>query len=377
MLHPNREKFPHCRQAKTNCRWSASVFPLIRVLIHLSLLFRIGGAANPGPFAIGTFNPTGLLNKGQIMSDLPAGLWGVAETHLTGLGVKRFRDELSFAKCRHKFYTNVVAQRLSTSIGSIGGKAQGVGLLTSFPGRSLPTTWDADVIDEARIYAGTAMVAQQWVKMGVMYGYAFRAKNVETQQRSNKLLSHLVQRIVCESKGPRIICGDFNQEHGELEQTRILQNEGFVELQQYAKAAWNQDIEPTCKGCTTKDFVWISRELLPYLQKVVIDATVFSDHAIVYGVFSDLQRPKPIPMWPKPHEIPWNEIAVDPDSEVPLPLHSGDPSVDIPNIMQGVEAFVHQTLMQQKNRGLVQSQRGRCQRLQEYYGQNTHSSRQK
>lgn len=71
------------------------------------------------------------------------------------------------------------------------------------------------------------------------------------------------------------VCGDFNQEHGDLEQTSILQKEGFVELQRYAKAAWNQDIEYTCKGSATKDFVWVSRELLPFLQKVVVDHSFF------------------------------------------------------------------------------------------------------
>ena len=339
----------------------------MKVVIHLLMFFRIGEAANPGPFNLGTFNPTGLLHKGQIMCDLPAGLWGVSESHLTSLGVKRFRDELSFSKCKHKFYTNVVAQRLSSSVGSIGGKAQGVGIMTSFPGRSLPVTWDQDVVDEARIYAGTAMVAQQWIKMGVMYGYAFRAKNAETQQRSNQLLSYLVQRIVFESKGPRVICGDFNQEHGELEQTHILQREGFIELQQYAKAAWGQEIQPTCKGCTTKDFVWISRELLPYLQNVVVDASFFADHALVYGTFRDLQNPTPIPMWPKPHELPWDDIECEPESDIAIPPHCGDPSVDLPNIMQSVENFVSNKLMIQKNRGLLRTQKGRSQRQTEYW----------
>lgn len=340
---------------------------LYRFFIPILLLMRVGEAANPGPFVIGTFNPTGLLHKGEIMGDLPMGMWGVSESHLTGLGVTRFKEELSFAKCKHKFYTNVVAHHLSTSVGSIGGKAQGVGLLTSFPGRSLPVTWGKDVIDEARVYAGTAMISQQWIKMGVMYGYAFREKYVETQERSNKLLSHLVQRIVFDSKGPRVVCGDFNQEHGKLDQTAVLQQEGFVELQRFAKAAWGQDIQYTCKHSSTKDFVWISRELIPYLQQVVVDHSFFADHAIVYGIFKDLDSPKPIPIWPKPHELPWDQITFEADAEIVLQPHSGDPSVDLPNVMRGVENFVHHTLLKQNKQGLGPAHRGRSQRQKEQW----------
>ena len=79
---------------------------LYRFFIPILLLMRVGEAANPGPFVIGTFNPTGLLHKGEIMGDLPMGMWGVSESHLTGLGVTRFKEELSFAKCKHEFYTN-------------------------------------------------------------------------------------------------------------------------------------------------------------------------------------------------------------------------------------------------------------------------------
>lgn len=354
-----------CRPSLRYSIVPGSISFLIRFLIQLSLLFRIGEAANPGPYAIGTFNPTGLLNKGQIMSDLPHGLWGVSESHLTRLGVRRFKDELNFAKeCKHKFYTNVVAEKLSSSEGSIGGKAQGVGILTSLPGRSLPVTWGQDVFDEARVYAGTAMQSGQWIKMGVMYGYAFREKNIETRQKSNKLLSHLVQRVVYESKGPRVVCGDFNQDHGVLEQTSRLQEEGFVELQQYAKAVWGQAVEPTCKGKTTKDFVWISRELIPFLQKVVVDPTMFADHAVVYGVFKEFSKPESIPTWPKPLELPWDDIGDTQSAELALPDHSGNPSVDLPNVMHCVENFVHQKLQDQGKGGLLIAQRGRSQRTE-------------
>ena len=41
---------------------------------------------HPGPFWLGTTNPSGLRGKESTYFDLPTGLWGVSETHLTQLG---------------------------------------------------------------------------------------------------------------------------------------------------------------------------------------------------------------------------------------------------------------------------------------------------
>lgn len=73
----------------------------IAKFVFLMLCIRVGEATNPGPqgtpFHLGTINPTGLLGKGEVVSHLPRGAWGVTETHVTIPGVKRFRTELRFA----------------------------------------------------------------------------------------------------------------------------------------------------------------------------------------------------------------------------------------------------------------------------------------
>ncbi len=86
---------------------------------------RIGEAKNPGPehFVLGTANPTGLLHKGNLASTLPLGMWGMTETHLTQIGLRQFRRELQFNKGTFKYITNVVAPKLSSSSGAMGGKA--------------------------------------------------------------------------------------------------------------------------------------------------------------------------------------------------------------------------------------------------------------
>ena len=78
---------------------------LIYLLVTMTSL-RIGEASHPGPqegqdqpFYMGTFNPSGLRNKAQFVSEnLSFGdLWSVSETHLNRFDLVDFRKGLHFA----------------------------------------------------------------------------------------------------------------------------------------------------------------------------------------------------------------------------------------------------------------------------------------
>lgn len=97
---------------------------------------RIGEASNPGPMCVGCINPTGLLHKATTVSELPDGVWGVAESQLTNQGLSQFRSELKFCKSKFKFWRGKPAQHKSSSLGSVGGKCMGVGVLTNLPARN-------------------------------------------------------------------------------------------------------------------------------------------------------------------------------------------------------------------------------------------------
>ena len=113
---------------------------LIAKFVILMFCIRIGEASNPGPagdvFHLGTVNPTGLIGKGHLVSQLPRGAWGVTETHLTIPGVRRFRSELDFAENKWYFHATDHAPLTSQTTGCVGGKAVGVGLLSSYPSRN-------------------------------------------------------------------------------------------------------------------------------------------------------------------------------------------------------------------------------------------------
>lgn len=333
------------------------------------LCIRIGEASNPGPpgasFHLGTVNPTGLIGKGEVVSQLPRGAWGMTETHLTVPGVRRFRDELSFVTPQWHFHATDHAPLTSTAMGCVGGKAVGVGLLSSFPSRNLQCEFDAATRKEARIHASAVCVNGIWIKIGTFYGYAYHALYTEVQNKSDALLSKLIDRVVFKSHGPRVICGDFNQSYDALPQIQVLLNAGFVELQQFAKQKWQRPISNTCKGKSVKDFVWISRELIPHLTDIIVDPTWFADHSLVYGSFSPLTHEHKIPIWRKPKPVEW-PITTDNDDDLThyhttsAPGGASDIDSAFSSIFGDFEAWGDAKLKTEGKQGLLPNQKGRC-----------------
>ena len=312
---------------------------------------------------LGTVNPTGLIGKGHVVSQLPRGAWGVTETHLTIPGVRRFRSELDFAENKWYFHATDHAPLTSQTMGCVGGKAVGVGLLSSYPSRNLQCSFDTSTRREARIHAATVCINGVWIKIGTFYGYAYRPLYTEVQNKSNSLLEKLIEKVVFQSCGPRVICGDFNQTYDALSQTQVLKDAGFVELQVYAQQRWGSSILNTCKGKSVKDFVWISRELIPFLTHVTVDSTWFADHSLVYGTFSPIAHEAAIPIWRKPKPVEWPQYQEDDlihhhSTSTP----GGAPSVDdgLCSIFGDLEAWGDAKLKSLGKPGLLSNQKGRC-----------------
>ena len=58
-------------------------------MMSLGGAMRFGEASHPGPrFWLGTVNPSGMAGKERQFAELPAGTWGITETHLSGVNQK-------------------------------------------------------------------------------------------------------------------------------------------------------------------------------------------------------------------------------------------------------------------------------------------------
>lgn len=328
---------------------------------YLVLLFslRFGEAANPGPI-IGSVNPTGLLGKAALVHQLPQGVYSVCESHLTAEGLCQFRKELSIRGTQMRYFSSSNAPLIRSAVGVIGGKSTGVGFLSSFPGRNLPTSWDDAVLNEARIHVSAFHIDNVWVKCGVCYGYARHPTKVATRSKTGELLAKVVDRIVFECQGPRIVMGDWNQHPGLLPQEHTLRQQGFnVEIQQHFASLRGREPSFTCKKSSIKDFIWISPELIPFLADISINQDLFPDHAVLSAHFRPFGSFQPIPMWRRPAPLPWEEVSASFNPQCDVQVDPENLQSTIEQLMTHVEQSVHEDLLTQEKPGLQPIHRGR------------------
>lgn len=264
----------------------------------------------PGP-AIGVMNPTGLTGKGSLVNKLPSGTWCTSETHLTSQGIQRFKQELVWCNSSFKLCHSIPAPPKNDSSRTVGGKHTGVGLISSFPTRTVSHMWKDTDFATARCHVGSSFFNTQWVHFGTVYGYAENAYKSEVQQATDQLLQGLTDRIVYGCNGPRVLAGDWNQEKSNMPQTEIWERLGWIEAQEFAKQKWQYVPVASCKRTTIKDFLYLSPEIQPFVKDVKVDWSFFPDHGVLYVELEELGPPQKIPMWRKPASINFEKVSLD------------------------------------------------------------------
>ena len=106
--------------------------------------FRIGEASVPAPrpdpescWSIGVCNPSGLLGKSHIVSQIPSDVIAVSETHLTSVSRSSFLCSL---RATNKGFHNAItgAPMAPRSAVSEAGDWAGVAFVSKYPCRALP-----------------------------------------------------------------------------------------------------------------------------------------------------------------------------------------------------------------------------------------------
>lgn len=289
-------------------------------MLLFACLIRIGEAQNPGPssqsddhslgLTLGSVNPTGVLYKGAVFNQLPqhqCAVWGVAESHLTNTGISRFRRELRALGNKYQYHPGHPVPYRSQALTAVGGKQLGVGFVANVPSRRLQFQDDHQVLATNRLAINTFRCGQSWVHGAIFYGFAQRAYSVEVKQQSDSILQSATTKLVYQMKGYRFIMGDFNQQNGQLNQTHLWSQLGWKEVQLLRQDRTGEEVEVTCRGSTTVDFLWISPELVSHLEKVEVIHGVVPDHSIVAAHFSPFLTAEKIPMWRTPKPISWSE----------------------------------------------------------------------
>ena len=285
---------------------------MYRFLLIFGLL-RIGEASNPGPsahfdadiFTVGMFNPSGLRNKSHFFqSHLSFGdVWTVSETHFFGRDAARFRTGLKLVQSQHKYCitdSNSLKRGLTSD-----STWKGVGVISRFPTRPLPSEVPKHILDSGRALLFTSLVGDTWMSGAVVYGEPNGHLYPAYLRNNEVLLHHVAAHVVNLCAGPRFVSGDWNVVQDSLPAFDILTRAGFRDLQDIALERWGQPIQHTCKGRTRKDFLYVSPELQDLLVGVEVMHDVWPDHSVMYGQFRAFAHSPPVYVWPTPDSFPW------------------------------------------------------------------------
>ncbi len=283
---------------------------------------RIGEAKNPGPpgvpgLTIGAINPCGLGNKSSSLADLPyfgQSIWGVSESHLTATGIVKFRQDLKIKKSVFALHHGPPAPYRSATQHSIGGKHVGSGFLTTVPCKNLAKSMPIEISTESRVDIKAFFCQGKWIHGATCYGYAHRAETQEVRAKTDQLLQYITDTIVTGVQGYRFITGDFNQPHGVLDQTKIWEQHGWQEIQMHLHETELRPIQSTCKNATTRDYVWLSPELLQHLDGVEVVDHIFPDHSVVCAHLKPFFKPETVHLWRKPKGFDWTSMPAIPEA---------------------------------------------------------------
>ena len=280
-----------------------------------SVFSRIGEAANPGPQAsvrISTTNPSGLRGKEAIVVELGAGISLLSETQISSVTQPPCRAAFRALGCElhREVRTHFGHPAPLRAHSDWAGAWTGVATVSDFPSQSVQVTWPDATYESGRVQIVRHAVGDLPLISANVYGFARGQTHEAALQQTNELLVPLTKEIVLGRRGPRIIGGDLNHDADSLQCTHIWREQGWCEAQELRLQRWQIPLEPTCKGATRRDFLWLSPEAVALCTGVTVE-NHFAEHATLSVVLTVPEQGRSIVTWPRPQELPWHEVDVE------------------------------------------------------------------
>ena len=339
------------------------------LLLLCCLGFRIGEAQVPGPssdsaqcppnpsstWTLGICNPSGLSGKGTLLTSLGADVYAVSETHFSKEATAGFASSLRALRSplRHVLPGAPMAHRSTAS--SVGAWA-GVAFVSAVPSRTVSTPWPPDLFETGRMQFGSFFVDHRWIVGGVIYGWPECHNHPQARQRTIEALDFACQHILLQ-KGPRFLCGDWNFEPQDLAVTTVLQQAGWVEVQDLFAALTGVAVRVTCKNTSRKDVLWLSPELARSFDSLTLDSETFADHAVMLAQFRRSKVAAVQYLWPTPKPIPWKRV---PPADHSVDFSQGDPTELLATLWKDREAAARAALGSEWRHDMS----GRCQQTE-------------
>ncbi|CAE7199195.1 unnamed protein product [Symbiodinium sp. CCMP2592] len=207
----------------------------------------------------------------------------------------------------------------------------------------------------------------------------------DAAQHNNRLLAWAFQRAKI-SCGPALVGGDFNTLPQDLPAWESFAQQGWVELGEFAAAAYNLELPCTCKGATRFDTFLLPPSLFQFFHSadVLQDAHLFDSHAPMRLRLSIPGATVPRWIWPSPKDFAtlltstadlghhYNQQSEATASVFEPAVPESKPGDKIRLWSATVEAAVHANIKEQHakapqvqtHKGLPRAYRGRCREVE-------------
>ena len=297
-------------------------------LVFFGATCRIGEANKPGPaqsvsasWSLGVCNPSGLLGKSVLLSEVDTDIVAASETHLTAVSSSMMLTSLQ-AKGVYKHVVTGCPMKPRTAA-SEAGQYAGVAVVSKQPSRALCSAWPQDMYETGRIQFVGTLMGQQWITGAIVYGYPQSKFHTCAASKTAGILAHAFDHMTHNAQGPRYMAGDWNFEQDQLAITEKLLAAGWQEVQTLEFQRTGQPPRCTCKGKTQKDHLWLSPELAAAFHSLEVIDDHFPDHAVLKAKFSAAHAYLERFLWPMPQQIPWQNV---PDLPAPVEFLQGNPT---------------------------------------------------
>ncbi|CAJ1386884.1 unnamed protein product [Effrenium voratum] len=261
--------------------------------------------------AVGTTNPSGLNGKEDLQIQQGPGIWHLAETqlsHVTGPIVRRKLAQLGRAQQRQVRCIEGAPAPLRAH-SHWAGSWTGVLIATDLPARPLTLPWDAGVFETGRVTTARHIFDGVPITTTAVYGFPPGPTYPDARALTDRLLATITREIVVGLQGVRVVAGDFNHDESTLPQIALWKQHGWVEAQQLALALWQQQPQPTCKGATQRDLIFLSPEAAALTQRVRIKDVYMEHSSVIVDLWTKAQQQQ-IRRWRQPAAIPWGSINI-------------------------------------------------------------------
>eukprot|EP00435_Cladocopium_sp_Y103_P028919 s1865_g7.t1 len=318
-----------CRPLRSRCHfgfpWKILLFGLLTFCARGNVLstFRIGEAQHPGPeYWIGTTNPSGAAGKKRILAEMPEGVWGITETHLSGINQKPVLRNIRRAanpRCLHCLPGAPVSLRARSASTGVWAGVMNISdlIMRDIKMQSLQEEYQLGRVQVLQYFCGPFTMTG-----ATLYGWAKSPTWPNSARDTNKMIDKVVQEIGMSRSGPRFILGDLNHNLEDLTGWATLQALGWVDIQDYAAEHWGREHTMTFRNSSITDHILVSPELLPLVRRVQ-SWSWFADHAAL-GMMIELPLARMTQWtWPLPAQIPWEDIDYESWRQHPHTLSSG------------------------------------------------------